>query len=417
MPDPLRDLFGVPALELFSSKTLVVSHGAFDRFPPFMTRGPMESIDSLSRHYAGPLEVANGSVAEGTQVSVSEAHSSALLRLGLTVYFVDLKRSLPASHAFIAAIEEALGLPECVSLSAFANATGSGLSLHHDRFDQLLFQIRGKKLFRYGPNHHVDHPDVPFSPFTAAAPDFGHVYRKGFPLTSDDVIERDFTTVTLEPGSALFMPAGTWHSTADQPGESLSIVVVVRAPTRLAVVSNLLRHYAGQSANWRTPVYAGWADGAEAAREQAALRDLITDLGRRLSAHAGALAESAPSAWSIDGYATGALSKYPVATRFTRFVRLPNSTLAFEDDPTPGKLRCVVKSGPMHRPQARTVLALNVEARQIVEWILGVSHAFTVDDLYGQFADFARDEIESLLGWLAQAALVRPLAAPEWDDG
>jgi hypothetical protein len=144
---------------------------------------------------------------------------------------------------------------------------------------------------------------------------------------------------------------------------------------------------------------------------------LIADLGRRLSAHAAALAQSAHAAWSVDGHATGALSKYPSTPRFARFIRLPNSSLAFEDDPTPGKLRCIVKSGPTHRPQARTVLALNVEARPIVEWILGVARAFTLDEICDRFSEFAREEMETLLGWLAHAALIRPLAAPEWDDG
>jgi hypothetical protein len=52
------------------------------RFPAFMRTGLMESIDSVCRGYAGPLQVASGSATHGVQIPVVGAHASALLRLG-----------------------------------------------------------------------------------------------------------------------------------------------------------------------------------------------------------------------------------------------------------------------------------------------------------------------------------------------
>jgi hypothetical protein len=401
------------ALELFAHRELFVQHGTLERFPAFMREGPMESTDSLCRHYQGGLEVANGSAAAGVQIPVNDAHPAVLLRLGLTVYFSDLKRSLPQSQPWLRQLEASLGLPECASLMAFANSAGSGLSLHHDRFDQLFFQIRGEKQFRYAANGFVDNPDVQFSPFAAAPAEFGQSYRKGFPLTSEEVLRRPFQTANLQPGSAFFMPGGTWHTTAEQATDSLSLVVAVRAPSRLDLLQNLLRYYAGQAPAWRARAYCGWASDPASAGEHQALGALLVDLGQRLQSLP---AKDAYGAWSVHGYTVGQQSQYPAQLRFDRFIRLPNSSAHFEEDTALGKLRCIVQSGPIHRPQARTVLAFHAEARKVVDWVLVTHAAFSVAEVCERFTDFAREDLEQLLAWLAHAALIRPLPAPEWDS-
>ncbi len=145
--DPFSSIFGVTGPELFKSPELVVAHGALERFPAVMREGAMESIESLCKSYVGNLEVAQGSVADGLQTAVSGVHPTALLKLGLTVFFSDMRRCLPRSGEWLRAVEASLGLPECASLMAFANASGSGLSLHHDRYDQLFFSdLRAKAL-------------------------------------------------------------------------------------------------------------------------------------------------------------------------------------------------------------------------------------------------------------------------------
>ena len=241
MSDPLEQIFGLPASQLFKSRELVVAHGELERFPAFMREGAMASIESLCKSYVGALEVAKGSVVDGIQTGVNGVHPTALLKLGLTVFFSDLSRAISKSNPWLRSLEASLGLPECASLMAFANAAGSGLSLHHDRHDQLFFQIRGQKRFQYAANDYVENPDLQFSPFGPAHPDFGRSYRGGFPLTAQEVLNKPFRSVDLQPGSAFFMPSGTWHTTAEQPSESLSLVVAVRAPSHLELLQNLPR--------------------------------------------------------------------------------------------------------------------------------------------------------------------------------
>ncbi|HWA73031.1 MAG TPA: cupin-like domain-containing protein [Polyangiaceae bacterium] len=413
MSDPIQEIFGLPAPELFEKPELFVQHGPLERFPAFMRNGPMQSTDALCREYSGRLEVANGSVADGVQIAVSDAHPSVLLRLGLTVYFSDLGRTIPQSNAWLRRLEQSLGLPECAAIMAFANAPGSGLSLHHDRFDQLFFQIRGEKQFRYAPNDFVANPDVQFSPFTASQAEWGQSYRHGFPLTSEEVLKRPFETAHLRPGSAFFMPGGTWHTTAEQETDSLSVVVAVRAPSHWDLAQNLLHYYATQAPAWRARSYGGWAsEGERRTREHRALAELMCDLATRLERLP---AEDAYSAWSVHGYTVGTQSTYPLHARFERFVRLPNSSVRFEDDPALGKLRCIVRSGPTHRPQAETVLAFHAVARPVVDWVLDTHAAFSVSEVVEKFPDFTRADLEDLLAWLGHAALIRPIPAPEWD--
>ncbi len=407
----MLDLFGVAAPELFSSTDLVVRHGDVARLPAFMRAGLMDSVETLVRGYTGALQVSNGTAQDGVQVAVAGAHASALLRLGLTVYFVELDRALPDSAPWLRALEAALGLLECASLAAFANAPGSGLSLHHDRFDQLLIQVRGEKEFRYAPNGYVENPDVQFTPIGAAQPDWAQAYRHGFPRTTDEIMARGLSSATLRPGSVLFMPAGTWHTTAGQSGEALSIVVVVRAPSRLALLLNLLRHYAGQSPEWRARGYGGWAAGEAAGREQDALAGLMGDLAGRLRTLP---ASDAYKAWSSEAFTTGGQRQYPVDLRFTRYIRLPNSSLRYEAGDVAGLSRCTVLSGPTDRPQAETGLAVSEEVRPIIDWVLGTAAAFSVEDAARAFPDCERDDLETLFAWLSHAALIRPVPAPEW---
>lgn len=414
MEDPLRSIFGVSARELFAKRELFATHGPLERLPAFMRTGPLESVDSLCRHYTGSLEVSQGSAEFGVQVPVRDVHASALLQLGLTVYFTELRRALPFANSWIKALERVLGLPECTSLAAFTNAPGSGLALHHDRFDQLFFQLRGTKRFRHAPNGLVENPDIQFSPVAAAPPEFGRTYRHGFPLNASDGLLGRLETLVLEPGSAFFMPAGTWHTTAEQDAESLSLVVVVRAPSRLDLLLTYLDYYAGQSPDWRARPYGAWATDEAAQAEHATFARLTAELARRLP-HLPPM--EAFAAWSAHGYTVGSLVEYERRLPFERFIRLPNSSARVEPSDTPGKVRCVVLSGPTSRPQAKTELAFNAEARPVLDWVLGLGRAFTLDEAAKTFDDFAREELADLFAWLAHAALIRPVPGPEWDDG
>ena len=84
--------------ELFAAKELVVQHGALDRFPAFVRdSGSMERrrqhLPGIRRASASVERNRNG----GVQIAVVGAHASALLRLGMTVYFTSSIEPYPTS--------------------------------------------------------------------------------------------------------------------------------------------------------------------------------------------------------------------------------------------------------------------------------------------------------------------------------
>jgi hypothetical protein len=253
---------------------------------------------------------------------------------------------------------------------------------------------------------------VQFSPIAHALSEFARAYHRGFPLHSDDFLKDEQEPLVLEPGSAFFMPAGTWHTTAEQTEESLSMVAVVRAPSRLDLLLNLLDYYAGQAPEWRARAYDGWASTDGARAEHAELLRLSAELGERL---VKLDVTQAFGAWTSHGHTTGALGEYPRSAPYERFVRLPNSSALIEPSDAPGKLRCVVLSGPPSRPHARIELALNTETRPVLDWVLGLARAFTRAETSERFPQFSPADLADLLGGLGHAGLIRPLPAPEWD--
>jgi hypothetical protein len=173
-----------------------------------------------------------------------------------------------------------------------------------------------------------------------------------------------------------------------------------------------VRHYASQAPEWRARPYGGFGgDPSTTQAEHETLTRLAGELGRRLEALP---VRDAFDAYTAHGFCVGTQAEYPRHARFERYIRLPNSSVVFENDATPGKFRCIVSSGPTHRPQARTVMAFNAEVRPVIEWVLVERKAFTVTEAATRFPAFSHADLLELFGWLSHAALVRPIFVPEW---
>ena len=205
--------------------------------------------------------------------------------MDLTVYFKDLRRVLPAAPGFLQQLELALGVPTSAGLSAFVNAPGSGWHcIMTVSTEPAVSDPWGRKLFRYLPNRYAPQPSTQFTPFASAPPEWGQSYRHGFPRSTSELLEQQLSSVELEPGSVIFMPGGLWHTTAEQPDNALSVVVSVRAPSRLDVAMNLIRYYAVQSPAWRESAYTAWStEPALGSQEQSAFALLFAELGERLT--------------------------------------------------------------------------------------------------------------------------------------
>lgn len=426
LDDPMLALFETPALQLFRERRFVVHHGPIERFPDWMHQGPLTDIEQLCRSYRGKLEIAQGGdgrapsaeagsfLGTGGQTPVAGTNAQALLRLGLTVFFCQLTDTVPAGKSFLRRLEEALGVPPCASLSAFANAPGSGLPFHHDAFDQLLIQVQGQKKFTRALCPATAHPRISVSPSGPTSPYFEAVYHNGFFGNEAEVVAEGTETVTLQPGSCLFLPAGTWHRTVEQEEPCLSLAVAVRAPSGLDLIENALRYFAGQSADFRAPVYGlSWASSAEASLVEGSSfpssTDLLDGLVERLAERLPQLdAASLRRSWWARQQKDGDATSYRRGQGTTRFVRLPGST--FRISPVEeGNVRLSVRTA---QSIDDAVLQFHSAACPLVEAVAQTRAAFEVNDLVARFPDFEQEEIADFMDQLASVGLLRPLPVP-----
>lgn len=425
--DPLEPLFSLASAQLFGERLFRVSHGPIERFPDWMRTGPLENLSTMCAAHRGPLQIAQGAAATrnaippddfvgaGGQTAVSGVAAQALLRLGLTVVFANVTETVPAAKSFIFDLERSLGLPPCIGLTVFANAPSSGLPIHHDAHDQLLFQLKGTKTFTRSRKNNYAFPRISVSPDGPTDRHFPTVYRAGFPTDKDALQATDLDPIELKPGSCLFMPAGTWHRTEQQDDSCLSLVMSVRAPSRLDLLTNALRFYAGQSERWRAPAYHLFVDDTSAvdrtadltscAAQQTELRELLTELSHKLESVDLAMLTNCYSCSQIkDG---DPLSYHPYLTSET-FMRLPNTTVRREpivDQRVRIKLRCALAISD-------TVLEFETQAEPLLDAVLNTTAAFSLGELYAAHPDFEEVEILQFCMQLCRAGLLRPVTTP-----
>lgn len=408
--DPLELLYGRSTRALFAAGEVVVVHGPADRLPSWMRSGPLEHVAALSSAYKGPLEIAQGPtssrvagqefVGQGGQARVQGARADMLLRLGLTVFFADITKTVRESADFLRSVEAALGVPPCSVAGVFANAPGSGLPWHHDSHDQLFIQLVGKKTFCHVAERGIDSPGIPFSPTSIVHPDYAAVYADGFVESAEAIERKGIVTTTLQPGSCLFLPAGTFHRTADQPEAALSLIVAVRPPSRLDLLVAALRHGALASPRWRAPAYGLFP--AEGESQSPSLATLPADLAR-LAQQLGELTEpDLVRAWLS---LPRGKSDLPKRSPFSRYLRVPSTELDWEP-PTGDVITCAVRPVDAALPSR---LQLARVAQPIVDHVLASTRAFDSEEISRQFPEFDEEDLRELLDQLLRAGLLCPV--------
>src|SRR5690606_31185429 len=186
--------------------------------------------------------------------------------------------------------------------------------------DQLLIHLVGKKAFSIRRKRDVNHPRISFSPQGPPPPHFGAVYQDGF---SDEgsIHPSEIETVTLLPGTCLFLPAGTWHRTEGQTEPCLSLVAAVRAPSAVELIGQALTALLMQSEDCRAPAYGLFSDPPDPT-EFARIERVLSKLPSHLDAlDPGALRRAFYAAQSRKAPPT------PSSLDFTRFIRVPSTKM------------------------------------------------------------------------------------------
>ena len=381
--------------------TVFAAHGAVERLPAMFRDPALRSASELAQRYTnGRLRFTHG--ASERMVQVADANPASLLDMGLTVQFVDVARVLPDAAPFLRQLQAELALHEnATSISAFASPPHEGLSCHFDTAELISVQLAGTKRWHHAPVNEIRAPiggqyapgSVPFDELYPQA-------SEGFP----DPRTAKFESTLMEPGSVLFLPRGTWHST-EASGDSLSISIVVDPPAAVRCLLDQLRLVLLQDERWRMPLTSGNGTPHAVASRLAAQR-LLASLPEAISRLTPEDLVTAPA---------GLASRLQRMTPASRFQRNPHCLIAVGPARADG-LRTVQFEIGQTPPLTRGTGEVDVSEATvpILRWMEAQSRGpFAASALLAAFPGLAFADLKPVLEICVQTQLIRLLWFPE----
>ncbi len=297
----------------------LVIPGRPDKLAGLFSRAAWESLcqaRAARNAKTGTEVVTSGPDGEQREVAIApESAPEAAQRM--TVCSSRVERDNRNVARLAAALEADLGIIDKVVVNCYVSPEQHGYALHYDAQDVLVLQIEGRKRWRYSRQPAIYSP--PEYPIELSD---GELFS---PLLGRSVHRPDeeaMAQVTLEPGSVLYLPGGTWH-VASAIGSSLALTVtlVPRFAARFfceVLQNDLLRRDAWRQ---RLPAVAP-GDRAGAGIPAAVAKGLSEQLERFKQAVAGLDVNAFYRQWCIEiGRVEAAASRYepsPIPTSVSR---------------------------------------------------------------------------------------------------
>lgn len=377
-------------------------HRPIDALPAVLRAEELASLDAIAARFRGPVAFGRG--AQNTRTFQSDAHPLHVFELGFTVYLYDVAGCIPGLPGWLAALERELGIePRSARVGAFASPQGDGLPNHFDADDVISIQLSGVKTFEIEPVETLRYPvGQQYGPGMVPDADLYAQASVGFPVPPRSGVE----TIRMEPGSVLFLPRGTWHTTRAET-DSFSISIGMRPRPAVDLVLEQLRAVLLQDSRWRRPAYGLHGDAQARA---GALAELDTLLGL-LPAQLAEL--SAPTLFPLTADARLSTPSNVIdLTRVRRFQRIPTSTLKTETvSPTRVRLSTTAWDASwIERPTLRTEVPASLAP--VLEWLTHHPAAFASDTLAGRFGQVRAVDIAQLLDLLERAGYLHELTFP-----
>ncbi len=170
------------------------------------------------------------------EVSIQPRDARKMYELGFTVGLTALNpqgRIAPLLQGFEASFES----PSNPHVNAYLSPDGGGYGIHFDTHPVWIFQLEGVKRWTYSIE-----PEIVDPPFNVLfPPDRERVRLPWIELDRPDISNREkFREVCLQPGEALYLPAGCWHGAVAE-GHSLALTLAMGRATALELALLALR--------------------------------------------------------------------------------------------------------------------------------------------------------------------------------
>jgi 50S ribosomal protein L16 3-hydroxylase len=240
----------------------------------------LKSLESMLNSWPYPVQAHLPDVAdEASSIDATPADAKKLFANRMGLLFNQVHRISPVLQEWLDAIKLDLGLPAMTYSRCMVYATpdGKGTAPHFDQNINFVIQLTGTKKWWLAKNESVEHPSQRHTLGQPLDAELAGYLDRPMP----DHMPEKKKSITLKPGSMLFVPQGYWHST-EAKGEALSLNFTFSQPSWVDLLTAALRSRLLLSPDWRE-----LADGVSSrdpkTREQASLKfdmllqDLIQD--------------------------------------------------------------------------------------------------------------------------------------------
>ncbi len=227
----------------------VLVHGLLGDLTELTNLPFLKSLDSLLATW--PTFVTaymEGLADEANSQKVSTIEARELFKKGSGLCFDDANNFDSILEKWPEAIRRELGLSALTYSRSLIYATkaGKGTDPHFDQNINFVIQISGTKKWWVAKNDHVVNPLTRHTIGIEMDPELASYAHDGMP----ESFPENATEYTLEPGSMLFVPRGSWHMT-EAVTDAISLNFTFTAPSWIDLLTTALRGRLAQSSDWR----------------------------------------------------------------------------------------------------------------------------------------------------------------------
>jgi 50S ribosomal protein L16 3-hydroxylase len=330
--------------------------GPLDRLSRIGDLPALRDHRSLIATHRGAFKVIRATAEHGhIEVPVADAAAArSFYDAGLTVHVGDVQAYLGGIERCLAGLEADLGYPagDFGGAAVCASPPGGGFGRHYDRFHVFVVQLVGSKHWTLAANRDVTDPTETYVAGRTPLGDLQLINPEGAPRE----MPADAHTLELVPGSVLFVPRGTWHSTRAST-HSLSLSLVFDPGSRLETLLGALRRRLVTDSRWRAPAI------HESPRSACTFEQLLAELGH-------SLAQVAPAALAHDALARASNRRARV-----RYRKLAGSELVLVREPDETTTLVVRRPDEDH-----VEFTLEDELAPLFEWLRAHDAWFTGGD-------------------------------------
>lgn len=209
----------------------------------------LSSLEALLNSWPGVISAHLPDVRdESSSIDTTTKDAQKLFDNGMGLLFNEAQNISPLLAVWLQEIRKELGLSAMTygRCLVYATPDGKGTAPHFDQNINFVLQIHGTKKWKIATNHDVENPLTRHTMGQGIDPEMMS-YLEG-PLPQEMPIDAE--SFELTPGSLLFVPRGSWHST-EAEGDALALNFTFTAPTWLDIFTAALRSRLALSPEWR----------------------------------------------------------------------------------------------------------------------------------------------------------------------